>query len=37
MWDKWAVIEQAIEKLEDEWGRKPTQEELDQELKRRNK
>ena len=36
MIDKWAVIEQAIEKLEDELGREPTQEELDQEIERRS-
>tara|TARA_R100001082_G_scaffold27618_1_gene13792 strand:+ start:1583 stop:1696 length:114 start_codon:yes stop_codon:yes gene_type:complete len=36
MWDKWAVIEQATEKLEDELGREPTQEELLQEIKRRS-
>ena len=37
MLDKWAVIEQAIESLEEELGRKPTQEELEQEIERRNK
>ena len=36
MLDKWAVIEQAIEKLEDELGREPTREELDQEIERRS-
>jgi len=36
MWDKWEVIEQAKEKLEDELGRKPTREELDQEIERRS-
>ena len=37
MMDKEAVIEQAIESLEDELGREPTQEELDQEIERRSK
>lgn len=37
MIDKWAVIEQAIESLEDELGREPTREELEQEIERRNK
>ena len=37
MLDKWAVMEQAIESLEEELGREPTQEELDQEIERRNK
>jgi DNA-directed RNA polymerase specialized sigma subunit len=36
MWDKWAVIEQAKEKLEDELGREPTHEELEQEIERRS-
>ena len=37
MIDKEAVIEQAIESLEDELGRNPTQEELNKELERRSK
>ena len=37
MLDKWAVMEQVIESLEEELGRKPTQEELEQEIERRNK
>ena len=35
--DQYKFIEQVIENLEDELGRKPTQEELDQELGRRSK
>ena len=34
-WDKQGFIEQVIESLEEELGRKPTQEELDQELEKR--
>ena len=37
MMDKEAVIEQAIESLEDELGREPTQEELAKALERRSK
>ena len=36
MLDKWAVIEQAIEKLNDELAREPTLEELEQERERRS-
>ena len=36
MLDKWAVIEQAIEKLNDELDREPTLEELEQEIERRS-
>ena len=36
MMDKEAVIEQVIESLEDELGRKPTQEELAKEIERRS-